>query len=77
MSDGPRVTVDLEQLDGLLGVWGDKLPRALGVGMREGLLLMVRDVVANRLRGQYLRRRTGTGIRSVTASPRVAITGKR
>jgi len=34
---------------------------------------MVRDVTRNRLRGQYLKRRTGTLIRSITASPRIEV----
>jgi len=50
------------------------LSRTVATGIRSGLGLMVRDVTTNRLRGQYLRRRTGTLIRSITASPHIEAT---
>ncbi len=50
-----------------------KLAPTVGVGVRASILGMVRHVTKNKLRGQYLRRRTGTLIRSITASPRFLV----
>ena len=49
------------------------LSRTIETGIRSGLGLMVRNVTRNRLRGQYLKRRTGTLIRSIAASPRIEV----
>lgn len=47
--------------------------RAVAAGIKASLLWAVRDVTKNRLLGQYLRRRTGTLIRSITASPHLPV----
>lgn len=78
MADELNVRIDLGQITKLLDAYsGARVPHTLAAGMREGILLMVRDVIVNRLSGQYLRRRTGTLQRSVAASPRVAVTSMR
>ena len=51
--------------------------RALGAGVRQSIFSMVAHVAKNKLRGQYLRRQTGTLIRSITASPSVEISRER
>jgi hypothetical protein len=63
------VVIDLGELERLVEAQGIKLPATVAVGLRESVLLMIADVTKNRLRGQYLHRRTGTLIRSITASP--------
>lgn len=67
--ESARITVKFDDLDDLVSALHRKVPRAVAVGLRQGILVMIRDVVKNRLRGQYLKRRTGTLIRSITASP--------
>ncbi len=56
----------------ILALAGDpRFPEVIEAGVRASILYMTRDVAKNRLLGQYLRRRTGTLIRSVEASPRI------
>lgn len=69
----PKITIDIEGMRQRFGVLAEKLPAAVVVAVRSSVLLGVRYVVKMKLTGQALRRRTGTLIRSVTASPRVEL----
>lgn len=64
----PQIRIDLDDLEEMTEAYGTKLAKSVRVGVREAILLNVRDVTKTKLRGQYLNRRTGTLIRSVTAS---------
>ena len=68
------MTLDAQRAKVYLGALAGLLHRAVGAGVRVSILDMVAHVTKNKLRGQYLRRRTGTLIRSITASPRFATT---
>lgn len=70
-----HVNVKVDQLEAAVAAFGDvKLGRTLLHGVRASVLYMVNNVVKDRLRGQYLHRRTGTLIRSITASRGDAMT---
>lgn len=71
------LTLDLSKLHRVLKDVEDQLPKTLGVGIHSGLGLMVADVVKTKLiraNPPYLNRRTGTLIRSISASPSVTVT---
>lgn len=78
MIERADIEVDLEQLQRLIdranreGRQGPKFGRTILSGLRAGILWMVQDVIRNRMinaNPPYLNRVTGTGVRSVTASP--------
>lgn len=60
-----RKTVSLDQLQEMFAKLGAKVPAAMRAAMNASVWSMIRDVVANRLSGQYLRVRTGTARRSM------------
>lgn len=65
-----RITIDISKADATLAGLERKIPGAVMAGVKAGTLAMVRHVTRDKLLGQYLNRRTGTLIRSITASPR-------
>ncbi|HET6373011.1 MAG TPA: hypothetical protein VFG76_06875 [Candidatus Polarisedimenticolia bacterium] len=65
--------LDVGKAIAALGDVANRLPRTISVGVRSGVNLLVRHVTMSKLRGQVLRRRTGTLIRSITASPRFIV----
>lgn len=69
-----RLTFDTEAAQRRFEALREVGPKALAVAARRSLLLLVRHVTRQKLMGQVLRRRTGTLIRSITASPRVEVT---
>ncbi len=68
-----RIRLDKGDLRKFVATMGGdpKLPKVLEVIVRASMLWSTRDVIRNRLLGQYLKRDTGTGIRSIAASPRI------
>jgi len=68
-------TVTFEELQKLVGDVGRKAPAAMRVAMQAAVQAMLRDVVKNRMSGQYLGVVTGTGRRSVQASGSVSGSG--
>lgn len=74
MSEQPltaSLKYDVDKAIARLGALGRLLGPALRVAMTSAVQLMVRVVTKEKLLGQYLRRRTGTLIRSEVASQRV------
>lgn len=71
------IGIDPDEVAKSLGKMARDLPAALKVAMRSTLGVMVAHAAKNKLLGQVLNRRTGTLIRSVTASPRIAQRGAR
>lgn len=63
---GSTVTVTLDELQKMIRGVGDKFPEIAERAMTASVQAMVRDVVANRMTGQYLGVVTGTARRSIT-----------
>lgn len=75
-----RIRVNLEALGKRLVELGDRLPATVREAARASVLDMAQHVVSTKLihgAPQYLNRRTGTLVRSVTASPRATATRDR
>lgn len=67
------IGLDPDKVATELGVLAVHLPKALGVAMKSAVGMLVKHTTKEKLRGQVLRRRTGTLIRSVTASQKVTV----
>ena len=69
-------TVTFKELQRLVDLAGRKAPEAMRVAMKAATQGMVRDVVKNRMSGQYLGVVTGAGRRSVQSSGSVEGSGE-
>lgn len=69
-----RVVVNLGDLTQTADAYAKHVPKTVGVGVRVWVHRLVAKVTKTKLLGQRLNRRTGTLIRSITASPSVEVT---
>lgn len=75
MAERAHIKVDFRELEELFRRFGgDPVRQAIAAAVQATALSGVRRVTTRKLLGQYLNRRTGTLIRSHTASPRARIT---
>jgi hypothetical protein len=69
------VVIDMTKLSQLVEAFGKKVHRTIKQALSVSIDVMIRDIVINRLEGQYLNRVTGTLIRSITASKSAEVSG--